>query len=207
VNKGGLSRVKTFSKPRCNTQSVLYSSYRFWKKHSVHMRNEHLILRYCTAVGTGTSPGRLNLGPGTSKWNQNRPLDHMDVSKNSPNEFIKNTVSVYVTFAQMRRSSLGIHTIFYAFFPQSKMKRQPGICGCFKTQKMSVSKQYYKKYNKCCPDFRYKYFRPITSSPKWAAREYPSLLASSLVTRRDGVEGAGIPFTSKFDLAASSKYE
>jgi len=92
------------------------------------------------------------------------------------------------------------------------MKRQPGICGCFKTQKMSVSKQYYKKYNKCCPDFRYKYFVQIFDTnifdqSRWAAREYPSLLASSLVTRRDGVEGAGIPSTSKFDLAASSTYE
>jgi len=30
--------------------------------------------------------------------------------------------------------SLDIRSVFYAFFPQSKVKRQPGICDCFKNQ-------------------------------------------------------------------------
>jgi len=85
---------------------------------------------------------------------------------------------------------------FMPYFPQSKMKRQPGICDYYKRQKNCLlvnNNKDYKKHNK------YHLIRfcdtSIFDQSRWAAREYPSLLASSFVvfTRGDGVGGAGIP--------------
>jgi len=45
-------------------------------------------------------------------------------------------------------SSLDIHAVFYDFFPQSKMKRQPGICDYFKKQNKWLLVNNNKDYKK-----------------------------------------------------------